>query len=178
MQTFRRQGYAATSIRDLGENMGIGRASLYETFGNKDEIFAAALERYRGRSIEPMIEMLAASEDPIAGIRELLLGLARSYARKADRYGCLMVNTVVELGPSDRQVARVLRETWSRLEDALVDAVKRGQLAGLITATGESRALARFLVNTFQGLGVGKKLGPDPAYVADVVDIALSVLTR
>ena len=46
LELFWRQGYEATSMADLVGHHGIGRASIYATFGNKHELYLKALDRY------------------------------------------------------------------------------------------------------------------------------------
>ncbi len=46
LELFWRRGYEATSMADLVEALGIGRASIYATFGNKHDLYLKALERY------------------------------------------------------------------------------------------------------------------------------------
>lgn len=46
MSAFWRHGYEATSMEDLMDCMGIGRASIYNAFGNKRALFLAALGHY------------------------------------------------------------------------------------------------------------------------------------
>lgn len=46
LELFWRRGYEATSIADLVEHLGIGRASIYATFGNKHELYLKAVDRY------------------------------------------------------------------------------------------------------------------------------------
>ncbi len=46
MKIFWDKGYEGTSISDLTEKMNISRSSLYETFGDKHELFIEALEFY------------------------------------------------------------------------------------------------------------------------------------
>src|SRR5262245_25298773 len=46
LELFWRKGYEGTSINDLTDSMGITKPSLYGTFGNKEELFRMALERY------------------------------------------------------------------------------------------------------------------------------------
>ena len=46
IQLFSKQGYAATSTDDLMQVMGIGRQSMYDTFGDKRTLFLAALRKY------------------------------------------------------------------------------------------------------------------------------------
>ena len=47
MNLFWKQGYAATSVQDLVQHLGINRASLYDTFGDKDQLFKKSFELYR-----------------------------------------------------------------------------------------------------------------------------------
>ena len=46
MHLFWAKGFAATGLNELLETMGIGRKSLYDTFGNKRALFIKALQRY------------------------------------------------------------------------------------------------------------------------------------
>jgi AcrR family transcriptional regulator len=43
---FSRKGFAATSTDDLMRAMDVGRQSMYDTFGDKRELFLRALEMY------------------------------------------------------------------------------------------------------------------------------------
>ena len=43
---FWRDGYEATSVRDLAARMGITGASLYNAFGDKRSLFREVLQRY------------------------------------------------------------------------------------------------------------------------------------
>src|SRR5437667_7843838 len=46
LEVFWRKGYEGTSLPDLTRAMGINRPSLYAAFGNKEELFRKALDRY------------------------------------------------------------------------------------------------------------------------------------
>src|SRR5438094_9975113 len=46
MGLFWKKGYEGTSIEDLVGGMGLGRGSLYDTFGDKHALYLAALSRY------------------------------------------------------------------------------------------------------------------------------------
>src|SRR5258708_2903204 len=63
------RGYETTSVRDLAERMGIGGASLYNTYGDKRTLFTKALERYANRSMRERIARLEAAHRPKQAIR-------------------------------------------------------------------------------------------------------------
>jgi AcrR family transcriptional regulator len=46
MRVFWEQGYEGASLTDLTNAMGITRTSMYAAFGNKEDLFRKALERY------------------------------------------------------------------------------------------------------------------------------------
>ena len=63
MVAFWSRGYEATSIDDLVQATGIGRGSLYGTFGDKRQLFLAALDQYWNTV---GMEMFAQLSDPDA----------------------------------------------------------------------------------------------------------------
>jgi TetR/AcrR family transcriptional repressor of nem operon len=109
MMAFWRNGHTATTYRSLETLSGVGIKSLANTFGDKDELFSKALARYR-----TMVEgNLAAMFDPpsldsIVAIFER----ASSPAEGNDprRGGCLMVNTVFEIGEPGAPVAHEIAQ--------------------------------------------------------------------
>ncbi len=52
---FWKQGYEATSVRDLVEHTGIAAASLYNAFGDKRALYEKALDHYVEDSIADRI---------------------------------------------------------------------------------------------------------------------------
>jgi TetR/AcrR family transcriptional repressor of nem operon len=173
---FHKQGYAATSMQDLVDHMGIGRGSLYETFGSKEELFVRALTRYAERSLADMVACLEAADDPMQGIRNLMHKVAETHAGNPDRSGCMVVNTIVELAPQDPAFAETFRSVWRNLEAVLEAALTRAQAEGRIGPERSPRALARFLAGAIQGLAVRGKYDPDRQGLRDVADTALVAL--
>ena len=96
MVAFWRHGYTATTYRSLETLSGVGKRSLANTFGEKDELFAAVLTRYHDMvadNIEKMFE--PPSVDAIILAFERVSSTTdRDHVRSS---GCLMVNTVFEI---------------------------------------------------------------------------------
>jgi AcrR family transcriptional regulator len=102
MDTFRDGGFAATSLDDLSEAMGINRPSLYGTFGDKRELFLKAYDRYRAE----MAAKFAHAFDPKLTLRQMLEAI---YATALDVYlagdkgprGCFTVMTATSEAMAD-----------------------------------------------------------------------------
>lgn len=174
MQLFWRNGYAATSIRDLLDGMGIGYGSLYNTFGDKHALFLACLDRFRELRTSWIDEVL--EDSGLSGIEEVFWRTVDGLVGFEPRRGCLLANTAVELGPHDAEVAAKISRYVRHTEAVFERAVIRAQEAGEIPADRDPRALARFLVNALHGLRVLARVGTDRAVLEDAVRVALDVL--
>ena len=174
MQLFWRNGYAATSIRDLLDGMGIGYGSLYNTFGDKHALFLASLDRFQKIRTSWIDEVL--EDSGLSGIEEVFWRTVDGLVGFEPRRGCLLANTAVELGPHDAEVAAKISRYVRHTEAVFERAVIRAQEAGEIPVDRDPRALARFLVNALHGLRVLARVGTDRAVLEDVVRVALDVL--
>lgn len=175
MQTFWLKGYEATSIQDLVEQMEINRGSLYDTFGDKRSLFLSAIEFYDQRVVSSFLETLSQPGSPKAALIDFLQGVVVRAADPRGR-GCLITNSAVELSPHDPQIKACVAANLNRIESALYKTLRRAQLQHEISQEKDPRAIARFLLNTLQGLRVISKVDPDPDRLRDIVTLALSVL--
>ena len=175
MRLFWRQGYEATSLRDLLVAMGIGRQSMYDTFGDKHALFLAALDRYAATVGAPLFAPLR-EPGPVKPALRHVFAAAIDGSLDASCPGCLMVNATAELAPSDRDVARRAEANLWGGEELFRIALERGQESGEIDRRHDPRALALFLYNALQGLRVTAKATPDRQVLESIVDVTLSVL--
>lgn len=176
MQLFWRQGYEATSIDDLVRVMGINRASLYGTFGDKHDLFLKALDRYIATVLEPRLAAVEQAPSATAAIRGLLAELAAFAAGDPQRRGCLVVNATCELGSRDPAVAARLRAQAEALEARLAGLLARAQQSGEIAADSAPQSLARSLATMIDGVRVRSKLGAAPAHLDGIVNAAMAML--
>jgi TetR/AcrR family transcriptional repressor of nem operon len=175
--TFRRHGFLGASLDVLTEGMGIGRGSLYGAFGDKRGLFLAALGRYAQDTVGPVVALLDDPDaDPTAAIRDVLRMVARRGADPEGRFGCLITNTLAELGESDRDVAAITDDALATIGAAYERAVRRGQRAGTITPTPSVRHLARYLLMTMQGLRIMGRAGTTEAELLGMADTAALAL--
>ncbi|KUO22228.1 TetR/AcrR family transcriptional regulator [Streptomyces dysideae] len=177
LELFWQRGYEATSMSDLVEHLGIGRASIYATFGNKRELYLKALERYQQGRLPEMLRKLSQPGPALPAVRALV----RSYATEAAaeelrRSGCFVTNTAAELAPHDPAAARSVERNWDQLEIVLHSALVRARAQGELPAGHDPLTLARMLLVLLQGLRVVGKASSDPSRVRDAAEQALALL--
>ncbi|MBN6050942.1 helix-turn-helix transcriptional regulator [Nonomuraea sp. RK-328] len=176
LELFWERGYESTSMADLVERLGIGRASLYATFGGKHELYMKALERYLERQSPSPVELLSQPGPALPAVRRLVESYALQSSTKEGGRGCMIVNAAAELLPRDDEVRRFVDRNWEGLETALTSALIRARAQGELAAGKDPRTLARFLIVVLQGMRLMGKGSPDPARMRDAAAHALSLL--
>lgn len=175
LQLFWERGYDATSMADLVERTGVARAGLYEAFGNKHDLYVAALERYAVERDKSVVEMLERPGSPMGNVRAVLERYATGAREDPLRKGCLVVNSAVELAERDTTVASLVERSWRTVAGALTTALTVAQDAGEIPRARSPQSLAHMIVVFLQGLQVLGRV-PKPPFVQETVTTLLETL--
>ncbi|NNC18501.1 TetR/AcrR family transcriptional regulator [Corallococcus exiguus] len=175
MQVFWEQGYEATSTDDLLRAMGIGRQSMYDTFGDKHGLYLEALRAYQAEYSANLVECLRSHPSPLSAIREYLLSIPNG-TQKVRARGCLFVNATAELAHVDTEVATLLKTGGALGQGALERVVKDAQRKGELNPRVDPGVAASFLLATIGGLRLSAKAGTPPDALRDVVDFAMAGL--
>ncbi len=177
MELFWSKGFEKTSIQDLCEHTGVHRGSLYETFGDKNDLFLAALDRFRINSAGKLFAILEEPGNPkeqLAAFFERLTENSMDDAK--ERRGCLIANTAVELAPFDSKVAGRVEATLLDMENRFYSFLLRAQKEGQLKGKHNLRELSRFLVGMKQGLHIMAKTAIDRKTLQDIYKVALSAI--
>lgn len=144
MVAFWRHGYEATSMEDLMDSMGIGRASIYNAFGNKRSLFLSALEHYvcNGGALQG-VRMPDSPKQAILTAFSILVERAVS-GKSCD--GCLVVNTALELAPHDEEIAQIVSEIFMQQEELFRATLERAITCGEVPRTLDSSRTAKTLL--------------------------------
>ncbi|MCP9988021.1 TetR/AcrR family transcriptional regulator [Streptomyces sudanensis] len=177
LELFWRRGYEATSMADLVEHLGIGRASLYTTFGSKRELYLRAMDRYAETRDPLLLAELSQPGPALPAVRAVVRRFAAEATSPEGRSkGCFVTNTAAELAPHDPEAARRVDIGWERFETSLHSALVRARAQGELPEGRDPRALARMLLVLLQGVRVVGKASSDPARVRDAAEQALALL--
>lgn len=176
MEVFWSRGYEGTSIQDLVGHMGINRQSLYDTFGDKHALYLQALDRYCQVESRKAIELLETSASVKKAVRKLFAGVVEGALCDKQRRGCFAGNAMAELAGRCKATAARTGSNMAVMEDAFYRALQRGKNDGEFKRIRDSRAVARFLYSSLQGLVLMSKATQDRRALEDVVKVTLSVL--
>ncbi|WP_162342397.1 TetR/AcrR family transcriptional regulator [Cyclobacterium salsum] len=173
MELFWKKGYHSTSVQDLVDHLGINRASLYDTYKGKKDLFMRAFENYRETTKNTYYELLYAQPNVMEGFRKLFEHVVRE---NTDRRGCFLVNITTELVPEDSEMKAMLRENQIQFEKLFFDYLKSGEVMGEIARGKDLKAFANLLFTLYNGVQVISKIESAPSRQLAAVEVVLQLL--
>ncbi|PGM28220.1 TetR family transcriptional regulator [Bacillus cereus] len=176
MQLFWEKGYEATSLSDLTSRMGIQRPSIYSTFGDKKELFEAALRRYtmsRASDIRNRLQSHSSVKEAFSIFFADVVN--EEYAGDLSK-GCFCINTMVELAPHDERFEILTREHQMYLAVIFQETIERGIQSGELEVNTDVKSLAQALIVALIGLTVIMKSRPQRSFVDNVIAATLTLL--
>ncbi len=124
---FAARGYAATTMQDIADALGLSRPSLYHYFRSKDEILAHLIDGLAAGAEGALAEVAKSTSPPDQRLHELVIALTVPIAEAPGRFRLLQT--------TDRAVVKPAEARLRRLESAVVHAVgevvRDGMAAGL-----------------------------------------------
>jgi AcrR family transcriptional regulator len=180
MRVFWDNGYSGTSVNDLAEALGINKPSLYAAFGNKERLFAAAVEHYMSRYGAPLMERLARpAEAPLAErMRSYLLGIVNLVSDTESPKGCLFVKSNCESGSAamPENVSAALQDMGSAVERALTERLQADRKRGQLLPSTDPRDFAGYLLSVMYGLSVLARQGKSREELEAIVEVTINAL--
>lgn len=175
MKLFWERGYEATGVSQLLEHLGIGRQSLYDTFGDKRSLYMECLGHYYETRVGPMIALLRKPGPALDNIRTFFR-LIEQEAESFGNDGCLIGNCTAEMVRHDPEIGDRMVGYFKAMEDAFADVLERARKQGEIANDTKTRDLARAFVIMLQGMALIGKVIPDAKFSKSVLRSAAALL--
>ncbi|MBB2206025.1 TetR/AcrR family transcriptional regulator [Gluconacetobacter takamatsuzukensis] len=153
---FRQHGFEGSSASMLVEAMGIGRQSLYNSFGDKWQLYRAAIEHYAAGEIAAHLAALKTGPRAIDGIACFLDRVAASAQDM-----CLGVSSICEFGTTRPDLSAIHDRCGKILNAALIERVRQAREEGDLLPDTDADDTVAFLVSTLAGLRVSARAGAD-----------------
>jgi AcrR family transcriptional regulator len=153
LEVFWACGYEGATLLELTKAMGINRPSLYAAFGNKEQLFRKALDRYQ---TGPMSFLTEALREPTArsAAEAIFSGFIHMQRNREKARGCLIVSGALASG----EEAETVRQELSRLRQSIVAVFrKRFERAvenGDLPKGTDCATLGRYVATVLGGLAV------------------------
>jgi len=176
MRVFWAKGYFATSIEDLVNATGVSRYGLYSEFGDKNGLFHAALDHYEANVVRPMLDIIGQPGASLAAIRALFTLLGEFMRQPGGKLGCLVFNSVNEMGLHDEATAGKILEVRQRLAQGILHMLANAAEQGELPEGFDIQREADFLFGILHALPVMARAGADAQAVENVIGVALSTL--
>ncbi len=177
MNAFWTKGYTATSMADLMEAMSLQKGSIYKAFGNKHQLFLAALQHYLSSAFFSLKSRMDQAENPVESLKIFLHGAVETCKLHPNK-GCFALNTVIELGPHDPETSTCVEKHFANIRTLVGELVARGQQAGLIRQDTPASDIAEYLITVQLGIVSSSKHQKSIDEKKRVADFALSQITQ
>ncbi len=175
-QLFWKQGFHATSIQNLVDHLGINRASIYDTFGDKNKLYEMALRSYREESAVHLQSRLDKFKSVKNGLRTLLREGIKAAIDDDDCKGCFVVNCISEYLPKHQHILTELLDNKVIFEKTASRTLQRGKDSGELSPDLNVKDLATYLYTFFSGLQIIAKVKPSKKELFKTIDLGLKVL--
>ncbi len=177
LEVFWQKGYEGASLPDLTQAMGINKPSLYAAFGNKEQLFLKAVERYENR---PDAFFYPSLQQPTAYqvIERMLRGAAATACDPEKPSGCLLVQSALSCSDDAMRVKQALIERRQAGAQLLTQRLQRAHAEGDLPADVDPAALANFVITVLHGMSVQASSGTCGAALHAVVEFALRAVPK
>lgn len=174
LSAFWARGYDATSIEDLVRATGLGRASLYGAFGDKEQLFQRVVGHYVARSTAE-IERITAGLRGRKALEAFLLSRASSSACDGDPRGCFL-QIAATTGTTPPLVEKALAEGNADVHGHLLRYLTEAQELCELSKKRDPKGLVGFIGIFTAGLTASAKSGASPDALAASVRSMLRAL--
>jgi AcrR family transcriptional regulator len=165
---FGQRGVDSSSLRTVGESIGVSHTALRHYFSSRDELLVQVYKAHEARTDEG--ESSSAGQSAVAEVIEAA-ERNRSIPGLVELYATLTTDALQEGHPVTRQF---VAGRFARLRAGLTGRIEDAQAAGQIPADIEARDLAALIIAASDGLQIQWLLAPGEADVGR----SLSLLDR
>jgi len=153
------RGFSAASLDDIAAAAGMNRPSLYGAFGDKREMYLAALQQF---AVESGRELKKALEAPTlhGALEKFYLRAIQDYVRgNGSPRGCLVVCTAVTEATGDPAIRSALAAILGEMDSMLAVRIAKAQAEGDRCIGGNAVALARVATSVLHSVAVRARAG-------------------
>lgn len=149
MNVFSEKGYNATSMQDLVDAMQINRSSLYNTIGDKHQLFMKCIGNYFDNAMLEIKEKVAKESSAKQALIRIITDKTDWIV--SDDKGCLGMKTSFEIATEDATVRNQMSKNSEIFITFLASVVQKAMDDNEIDDTQDAALLAEYIATSFTG---------------------------
>jgi len=166
------KGYNGTSIQNIVDASGLNRSSLYNSFGDKYQLFTESLgyycEHVQSVSLSD-VEKLT----PKNALKKIFEGVLSAINDKMNHKGCFLTNSTAELAAHDTRINHFLHDNMENVTSLFGDILENGIKMGDFNENLDVRETALYLFSSIQGIRVTGMLIQSKKEMKELIDRTL-----
>lgn len=149
MEVFWEKGYSGTSIRDLATAMNIQVSSIYNTIGDKHQLFIKCIQNYTHSRAQDAKDSVSKVKSPLQAIINFIEGGVNTILYSPN--SCLAIKTTFEVAATDSKLQHILREDHEFTHQLLAGLIDKAIIAKELDSETDAGTLADFILSNFTG---------------------------
>lgn len=175
-EVFWEKGYNCTSMQDLVEAMQINRSSLYNTIGDKQQLFLECIESYVKEVVDEAAKKADDGSSALDALTRIILDKAE-WVVDCEK-GCLGMKTIFEMAPNDDNVRKILMKSNAAYNELISGLVEKAMDSGEIDPTEDASLMAEYIMTTFTGWKQSFILNRDPGKIKKMAEYLIRSITH
>ena len=168
VEVFHARGFNGCSVQDIVEAAGVPKGSFYNHFDSKEALGVEVVRAYTALVGAYVAKagaagILSGDGTPLERIRAYFEAVIAQNVSCGVRKGCLLGNFATELAPHSSEIAKAVTDALDNWSAAVAQALAQAQEAGEVSKDADVDALARYLVDGYEGAAARAKLIGDRA---------------
>ncbi|CAM4197661.1 transcriptional regulator, TetR family [Pedobacter westerhofensis] len=176
MEVFWKKGYNGASVRNLTDAMNINSSSLYNTVGDKHQLFVKCIRNYTQGRMRDALAHAGNIKSPLKAIINYINDAVNTILYNND--SCLAIKTTFEVAASDPDVQAVLKEDNDFTHKFLLDLINRAIQAKEIDADTDAETLTDFIIMMFTGWHESYILHKNPIKIKKMAKYLISQISN
>lgn len=176
MEVFWKKGYSGASLRDLTDAMKINSSSLYNTIGDKHELFVKCIKNYTETRMEEARRRAASVKSPLTALVNLINDSVTGIINGEN--SCMVIKTTFEVAVADKSVQAILKADSDFTRDFLRSLITNAREMGELTEGEDAEMLTDYLLSVFTGWHESYIIHQDPVRIRKMAQYLITQLSR
>ena len=149
MEVFWKKGYKGASLRALTDAMKINPSSLYNTIGDKHDLFLRCLQRYTDDRQEDIARRASDSKSPLKTLAKFVDDAVKDIISGTD--SCMAIKAAFEIAAEDKRIQGILKADSDAVYRFVCSLLTRAIEKGEIAQEENPELLTDYLISSYIG---------------------------